>query len=250
MKPRILLTCGSVTEKSSSPSGEVPDRPKTRTGLLAEYVRCVALAGGAPLLLLPNTDDSEAVAASFEVADGLLLTGGWDIHPAEYLPGDEVEPAVGKCGGTDRRRDRTERMACLAAMARGLPILGICRGSQMLNVAMGGSLIPHVPDRQALRAGASAVNHRADHAARFEPGSVIAGLWAGLDRVNSSHHQAVDRVADGLRATAWAPDGVIECVESADGAALLGVQSHPERLAEERAVYLSVFRWLVAKAGA
>ena len=186
VKPRILLTCGSVTEKSSSPSGEVPDRPKTRTGLLAEYVRCVALAGGAPLLL-PNTDDSEAVAASFEVADGLLLTGGWDIHPAEYLPGDEVEPAVGKCGGTDRRRDRTEWMACLAAMARGLPILGICRGSQMLNVAMGGSLIPHVPDRQALRAGASAVNHRADHAARFEPGSVIAGLWAGLDQIGRAH---------------------------------------------------------------
>jgi putative glutamine amidotransferase len=142
-------------------------------------------------------------------------------------------------------------MALVRAAARaGLPVLGICRGSQVLNVALGGSLVQHVPAvtgvEHCLRDRAYEFVHRV----RVEAGSVLAGVAGGTDvPVNSLHHQAVDRIGAGLRAVAWSEDGVIEGIESDGGPTrLLAVQWHPELLAGHEA-HERLFTWLVTEAG-
>jgi putative glutamine amidotransferase len=217
-----------------------PPAPVRRQSVPADYVRSVALAGGAPLLL-PNTADARDVEAAVAAADALLLSGGGDVAASLY--GRPNHPAL---TGVDELRDATEILAIRAAMDRGRPLLAICRGIQMLNVALGGTLIQDIPTQHLPGEGGEATLHGGrDHPIRLQRGSLLHCLWQREGgTVNSSHHQAVDRLAEGLRPTAWAPDGIIEAAESADGRNVLAVQFHPEKRALEDPLMLAPFRWL------
>jgi putative glutamine amidotransferase len=189
--------------------------------LPANYAEEVAAAGGVPVLLPPLP----GVAATVDRLDGLLLTGGGDIDPGRY--GAQQHPRTGRVSAP---RDAAELELLDAAMAAGLPVLGVCRGMQLVNVARGGTLCQHLPDD----AGHAPVPGTfGSHAVRVAPGTQLAGILGadgdGVD-VPTAHHQAVDRLGEGLVATAWAEDGVIEAVEpsAAGDPFLLAVQWHPE----------------------
>ena len=234
MRPLILLTCNTLSETQKV--CEADTTVARRHGLLVSYINSVVQAGGAPLLL-PLTADADAVEAAVAAAAGLLLTGGGDVAASLYGMADHATMS-----GIDAHRDRTEQLAIAAARPKRLPILGICRGIQIVNVLAGGTLVQDIPSQ------ASAVNHQRPHPIRTKEGSLIARLWGANLEVNSTHHQAAGNVGDGLSPTAWASDGVIECLESADDYPLLAVQSHPERLSHCDARFLAVFQWLIAKA--
>jgi putative glutamine amidotransferase len=187
--------------------------------LRGTYVRAVEGAGGVPILIPPLTE-SDALRPVLERLDGLIFPGGLDVDPAEY--GESPHPTVELNPGLDRLELAAARWAAQAD----IPVLGICRGQQLLNVALGGSLVQHIDaHRQAEPHGSLS------HYIRVEHGSRLADLLGATDlQVNSHHHQAVARLAQGLRAVAWAPDGVIEGVESTVHSWLVTVQFHPEDL--------------------
>jgi putative glutamine amidotransferase len=196
--------------------------------LPANYAEQVAAAGGVPVLLPPLP----AVAAAVDRLDGLLLTGGGDIDPGRY--GAQPHPRTGRVSVP---RDAAELELLGAAAAAGLPVLGVCRGMQLLNVARGGTLCQH------LRGDAGhtpAPGTFGSHPVRVAAGTRLAGILGangdGVD-VPTAHHQAVDRLGEGLVATAWAEDGIIEAVESAAGDRfLLAVQWHPEAGTDRRLI--------------
>jgi putative glutamine amidotransferase len=187
--------------------------------------------------------EPELADAMLEGLDGLLLSGGGDIEPRRY--GGEMTPEV---DGVDPARDEWELALVRRAVERGVPVLGICRGAQIINVAAGGTLVPDLP---AISDQVHRERDRYDediHAVEILVGSRLA--WAmGRDHagVNTLHHQAVDQVGLGLRAVAWSPDGVIEAVEGVAHARLLGVQWHPELL-PHLAGHPELFEWLVSEA--
>lgn len=199
-----------------------------RTGVNVGYVSCVAEAGGIPLVLSPAIGAGRA-AEALDGCAGLLLSGGADIDPARY--GAAPSPALGK---VDPARDAFEFALLDAALARGIPVLAICRGLQLVNVASGGTLWQDLPSERPgvvphEQAAARAVR---THDVRLEPGTRTAeALGVASLRTNSMHHQAVRALGAGLRATGWAADGVIESLESDDAARwLVAVQWHPEDL--------------------
>jgi putative glutamine amidotransferase len=215
-----------------------------RTGVNAAYVRSVLAAGGVPVILSPVLGPSFA-ARAMDGVDGLLLSGGEDIHPALY--GAELSP---RCYPPSRERDLFELALFATARQRELPVLGICRGIQLVNVALGGTLYQDLPSERPSEIAhdpGSARDARA-HAVRLAAGSRAAqALGATELRVNSFHHQAVDRLAPELIATGWSEDGVIEAAEGpSEGAWLLSVQWHPEEMhAEMKAPERGLFRALV-----
>ena len=197
------------------------------------YSRVVAAAGGLPVMI-PLLDDEDTLRALYDRMDAVLIPGGVDLDPATY--GESPLPT---CGRLDPARDRVELMFARWALDERKPLFGLCRGLQILNVALGGSLYQ---DIAAQRTGAikhdyfPTAGYARDHLAH--PVTVTSG--SRLDaivgtaplRVNSMHHQAVKDLAPGLVATAVAPDGVIEAVESTGSQFVLGVQWHPESLTE------------------
>lgn len=199
------------------------------------YAECVAAAGGAPVLLPCVTGISDVAAR----LDGLILAGGGDVDPARYdaTPGPHTH-------GVSAERDTAEFALLDQARAAGIPILGICRGMQLINVALGGSLHQHLPD----------VVHNSDHRQRVavfdthrvkvDAASRLATAlgWVEAD-VRTYHHQAVDRLGSGVEASAWATDGTVEAIELPHEPDVLGVQWHPE-MGDE----LSLFAWVVARA--
>jgi putative glutamine amidotransferase len=219
-----------------------------RTGVNAAYVRSVLAAGGVPIILSPLLGPSFATRA-LDGADGLLLTGGEDIHPAWY--GAEVSPHLYP---PSRERDLFELALFAAARQRELPILGICRGIQLVNVALGGTLVQDIPSERpgALAHDPGGARDARSHEVRLQEGSRAAhALGRAMLSVNSFHHQAVDRLAGGLIASGWSADGLIEAVESpAEAPWLLAVQWHPEEMhAEGTAPERGLFRALVEAAG-
>jgi putative glutamine amidotransferase len=187
------------------------------------YVAAV-VAAGARVAMLPPAQPG-AAQELLERVDGLLLAGGGDIEPARYGGGDH--PAQ---YGTDPARDELELELATAAVRLGVPTLGICRGVQLLNVAFGGTLVQHLPDCDGL------LEHRneakqAMHDVQVAPGSrLAAALGQGTARCLSHHHQGLDRLGDGFRAVAWAPDGLVEGIERDQGWTV-GVLWHPESTA-------------------
>jgi putative glutamine amidotransferase len=219
-----------------------------RTGVNAAYVRAVLAAGGVPLVLSPLLGASLAGYA-LEGIDGLLLSGGEDIDPSWY--GAEPSPLLSP---PSRERDLFELALFAVARQRQLPILGICRGIQLINVALGGTLFQDLPSERP-----GGVQHRPErprdvrtHRVRITPGSRAAeALGLTSLSVNSSHHQAIRDLAPGLCASGWTDDELIEAVESPRGEPwLLAVQWHPEEMfREDRAPEHGLFSTLVQEAG-
>lgn len=181
------------------------------------YVRMVTAAGGRAVLLPPDDADADVL----RILDGLVLSGGADIDPAFY--GAQADPL------TDTRPDRDagEHTLLAAALERDLPVLGVCRGMQLLAAAAGGRLHQHLPDVVGHEKHRPAPGVYGTHGVRFAAGSRIAELMGDDTEVNSYHHQAVAD-AGSLTVTGWADDGVVEAVEDPARRFLLGVQWHPE----------------------
>ncbi len=193
------------------------------------YFEAVNRAGGIAVLLPPQPVDDDIANRVLDGLDGIIITGGKDVDPARY--GQEPHPTT----DTPRRdRDAWEDALLTAAIDRGLPFLGICRGAQVLNVALGGTLIQHLPDvigttRYNLGNGVFAQNEVA-----VESGSTLATLVGDELGVKSYHHQAIDELADGLIVTARSDDGTIQAVELPTVPFGVAVQWHPEEdLAED-----------------
>jgi putative glutamine amidotransferase len=191
------------------------------------YLDAVAAAGGVPVILAPLP--ARRLEAIIERLDGICLSGGPDLEPAYY--GSEAHPELGP---TEPEVDLFELGLVRAARRRGLPILAICRGMQVLNVARGGTLVQHLPDL-----GEGIMHRQAGPASEPSHGVAVAAesrlaRLAGAERidVNSFHPQAIDRLAPGLEPVAWADDGVIEAVEAPGDAFTLGVQWHAECLTD------------------
>lgn len=223
-----------------------PFHGATRVRLSANYVRSLEGAGLVPVVIPPLTDPSRA-AEILEAAGGLLLTGGEDVDPWRY--GSTPHPALGEVNAA---RDATELALLEAARTRRRPVLAICRGIQILNVAMGGTLVQDLASERP-----SDVRHDQPHdaAARTHDVTIVAGsrLAAATGTtamaVNSYHHQAVDVLGRGIRVTATSPDGVIEGAEVEDPAWwVLAVQWHPEDLTDDaRAWDRGIFKAFAAR---
>ena len=213
--------------------------------LPADYVDAVRRAGAVPLLLPPG--EPGWARELVERLDAVILTGGGDIGPAEY--GGALHPTIYKI---DRERDRSECALVRSAVDSGLPTLCICRGVQVLNVALGGTLVEHLPDvvgeevahRVDLPPGEDGDSSAgpAEHVVKVEPGSRLAGVVGALEfSCTSWHHQGLRDVAAGLDVVARASDGTIEAVELASHPWLFGVQWHPEITAEEDPIQQRLF---------
>ena len=193
--------------------------------LLSDYGAAVLDAGGAPLIV-PTTQDRASLEAILDRAQGLILSGGPDVHPRCY----GEEPVAG-LGEVDTVLDEMELMAARIAVERDLPLLGICRGIQVLNVALGGTLHQDIPSQVPRSICHTPKTDKAvtTHTVRIEPGVLLERIWGEREAwVNSQHHQALKDVAAGLAVTGRARDGIIEAIEHPGRRFLLGVQWHPE----------------------
>jgi putative glutamine amidotransferase len=190
------------------------------------YVNSIRAAGGRPVLLPPGGDAAEA-DATVAVLDGVVIAGGGDIDPATY--GVARHP---RTGVSTPDRDAWELAIADVAIRTDVPLLGICRGMQVLNVACGGTLHQHIPDLVGHEAHSGSEEGYGMHQVRVISGTTVQSILPGGEyfEVRTHHHQAIDRLGDGLITVGWADDGIIEAVEAATpGGFLLGVQWHPEQ---------------------
>jgi gamma-glutamyl-gamma-aminobutyrate hydrolase PuuD len=201
------------------------------------YVRAVELAGGRPLVVPPSTD---AVEETLDALDGLVLSGGSDVGPALY--GADAHPET---QNVRPDRDRAELALLEAALERDLPVLAICRGIEVLNVARGGDLVQHLPDVIGHEEHKLEPGVFGDHEVRLAPESRAGRLLGERAPVKSHHHQGPGRLGDGLVPFAWADDGTIEGLEAADRSFVVGVLWHPEAGED-----IGLFRGLVEEARA
>lgn len=219
IRPLIGITCGV-----QAPGGAL------RHNLGDTYVRALIGAGAAPFII-PATDDEATLYSLYRSMDGLVLSGGVDVHPRYF--GEEIDGTE----EVDDLRDVAEMTLLRWALEDNLPILGICRGHQVLNTALGGSLIQDVPSQLP----ESKIDHRGSvhakdrsflaHTVSIDPESKLAVITGATElTVNSLHHQALKKVGTGLKVTATSPDGVIEAMESVEHNWVLSVQWHPEDL--------------------
>ena len=186
----------------------------------AAYVQALERAGGRPVLIPPS---ERGIEETLDAVDGLIFSGGSDLDPDLYdqEPHDETFGVVPE-------RDRAELALLEAAFARDLPVLAVCRGSQVLNVARGGDLVQHLPDLVGDEKHKHTPGTFADHDVTLQPGTRLASLLGDHAPVKSHHHQGFGRVGDGLRVAAHAEDGTIEAVEDPSRRFALGVLWHPE----------------------
>ncbi len=219
-----------------------------RFSLNQSYAKAIEAAGGIPILI-PQIDDVASLRRIYDMLDGILMPGGLDIHPKFY--GQEPHPALDP---TDDGLDHVETTLLPWALEDDMPVLGICRGEQVINVVMGGTLIQDIYTQYP-----TTIDHRElfkrrirdflAHDIAIDPDSRLRTI-VGEDRiwVNTSHHQAVDRVAPGLVATAWSPDGIVEAVESPSHRFLLAVQCHPEEMWRKHPWARRLFKTFVEEA--
>lgn len=238
MKPFIGITCSLKRDDPACLDGRSFDYAKR------EYYGRIEAHGGIPVLL-PNVEQEDTIMDFLSLVDGLLLTGGEDIDPSWYNEENRFPQSV-----IQPDRDRAEILLARKACQRGKPVLGICRGIQTMNVSFGGSLHQDV----SFRPGTG--THKVDepyaylvHDVTIVKDSRLFRL-AGREivRVNSRHHQILNRVAPEFTVSATAPDGVVEAIESVDGGRyLLGVQWHPEMTPDD-ALSIALFRDFVSMA--
>lgn len=201
------------------------------------YVEAVERAGGRPLLVPPS---EEGIEETLGALDGLLLSGGSDLDPTLYGADPHPETA-----GIRAERDRAELALLRAALERDLPVLAVCRGSQVLNVARGGDLVQHLPEAVGHERHRRRPGVFSEHEVEVERESRLGRLLGGRAAVKSHHHQGLGRLGSGLRAVAWADDGSIEGLEDPGLRFALGVLWHPEEGEDD-----ALFRALVEEARA
>ncbi len=240
---------GIPTQTQLAVPGELP-----RCWIMSNrYVNVLASVGAVPYLipLLPN--DVPTMRAIYDSLDGVFLTGGVDVDPASY--GEDKHP---RCGRTDTDRDAVEIQFVRWALEDRKPLLAVCRGFQVLNVAFGGTLFQDIGDQYT-----AAMKHDhfpkpdgkpprdfLSHQVRVDPASRL-GQYLGVAEtpVNSMHHQGIKKLANGLVANAWAPDGLIEGIEGSNGQVLVAVQWHPEELTQSDAGSKRLFEAFIAASG-
>src|SRR5918996_440375 len=184
------------------------------------YVSAIEKAGGRPLLVPPS---QEGIEETLDALDGLLLSGGSDIDPELY--GAEAHPET---NGIVPERDRAEIALLRAALERDMPVLAVCRGSQVLNVALGGDLVQHLPDLIGDEKHKHTPGEFADHEVDLEPGTRVQKILGDHAPVKSHHHQGYGKLGTGLRESARADDGTIEALEDPERRFAIGVLWHPE----------------------
>ena len=199
------------------------------------YVRAVEHAGGRALVVPPSEDGLEETVAAL---DGLILSGGGDLDPRLYgaeahAETDSPRPA----------RDQAELNLLQAALRQDMPVLAVCRGSQLLNVARGGDLVQHLPDELGHERHKHQPGEFSDHDVRLDPGSRVGALLGAHAPVKSHHHQGYGKLGVGLRESGWADDGTIEALEDPDKRFAIGVLWHPEEGED-----FALFRGLVDEA--
>lgn len=245
MTPRPII--GITTQTLEAIPGELP-----RCWVMSQrYVDVLTQAGALPWVVA-LTRDMATLRAVYERLDGVFLPGGVDMDPSTYR-----ESKLAVCGPTDPDRDRVEIALVQWAMAERKPLLAVCRGVQVLNVAAGGTLYQDLEhwtaDPIKHDYWPSDGHHRDDlvHEIRVERGTQLASIMgAGVSTVNSMHHQGVKTLAPSLVPNAYAPDGLIEGVEGRDDAYLLGVQWHPEELVEQAQSARRLFESFIEAAAA
>jgi putative glutamine amidotransferase len=228
VRPLIGVTTSEVRSAgqfSPTPEGE-PVATEMALGL--SYLKAIEAAGALPVVIPPMP--LEVIDGLLDRFAGICLSGGPDLHPSGY-----GEPADPHLGPTWPELDHFELALAARADERGLPVLAVCRGVQLLNVTRGGTLVQHLPDRTG--SGSHRQKQPSDeatHRVRLDPDGMLAGI-VGVEEleVNSFHHQAVDRLGDDLRPVAWSEDGVVEALQAIDRDFVLGVQWHVECLVEQ-----------------
>jgi putative glutamine amidotransferase len=232
MPPLIGVTTSEVRRGELATLRRHGEPPQHEMALGLTYMRAIELAGGVPVVLPPLQN---GIATLLDRLDGICLSGGPDLDPAAY-----GARAHEQLGPTEPQLDRFELELARAADSVGMPLLGICRGAQALNVARGGTLHQHVEGHRQTELATQPV-----HAVRIAPRSRASRvLRTRATQVNSFHHQAVDELGADLVATAWAPDGTIEAIEDRRHPFLLAVQWHAETLVDAPS-QLALFRALV-----
>jgi len=227
--PRPLIGVCAAVERAAF--GVWEDEPAVLLPL--SYARAIHGAGGMLAMLPPDRRATEEPSEILDRIDALVLGGGADIDPESQ--GVEAHPET---IGSNPDRDRFEIALAREALERGMPLLGVCRGMQILNVACGGTLDQHIPDRLGHERHRPVPGSWAEHEVRVEPGS-LAARAAGAERltVKSHHHQGVDSIPKPLIPTAWATDdGSVEAIESTDGDFVIGILWHPEEDPEDRVI--------------
>jgi putative glutamine amidotransferase len=246
MRPLIGVTTSEVRVPDHVSPAPQADPPRREMALGMKYTMAVEGAHGLPVVMPPMHD--EAVGPLLDRLSGVLLSGGPDMDPGTY--GGRYHPQLGP---TEPDLDHFELQVVKAALEREMPLLAICRGAQVLNVALGGDLYQHLPDDPG-----GPIDHRkrkADdpdtvHEVELAPGTRLASCLRidGVAQVNSYHHQAAHRLGRGLQPTAHAPDGVVEAIELPDRPFVVGVQWHAEALVE-RPEQAALFEAFVQAAG-
>ncbi len=226
--------------------GALESRPPRGDALWvwARYVRALRAAGAVEGIVMPAEVGPEEARQLLEPFGGLLLTGGADVDPRLY--GEEPRPEV---YGVDPLRDHFESALIEAAIDLEIPILAICRGAQILNVALGGTLEQHIHDRLPPEAHGTPGGGGAVHEVRLEPGSRTAAAM-GTERPQACschHHQAIARLGAGLRAVGWSDDGMVEALEHEHGY-IVATQWHPEDNALQEPAQMGLFRAFVERA--
>lgn len=236
---RPLIGCTTYRKMAAN------DPPFELFGIRPSYIEAITVAGGIPILI-PLGLPEEDLFAIYDRVDGLLIPGGGDINPTQYQ-GDQENSTV---AGIDDDRDRVEFMLVRTAVAQQKPMFAICRGHQVFNVAMGGTLWEDVYSQMPAAIThdhyrAHPMNYTA-HSVEIETDSHLAHhLGRNYTMVNSLHHQGVRQLAPALRASAYSPDGLIEAIEVPDHPFAVGVQWHPENLFHDDPAWLGLFKGLV-----
>lgn len=231
---RIAITCGLSLNQ--------------RYAVHVGYSDAISSLGAMPLVIASASAIS-ALSADSDVSldslakeviggmDALVVSGGWDVDPSFY--GRAPTPEL---GATEPVRDFFEAALIRESLSQGKKVLAVCRGMQILNACLGGTLIQDLVTAGYDEHSDDAHEYQVSHSVEFQPASLLGSLMRGETGVNSLHHQGIEEIGQGLRAVAHAPDGVIEALE---GDGVIGVQWHPERLFETNEIHLAGFKWLL-----
>ncbi len=229
MKPVIAITPEAITLRSRM------DGRGSFCGV--SYSEAIELGGGVPLIV-PITRDEAVLDHFLKTCDGWLLTGGGDVSAKFYAPRMSAMQRK-KVSGADEVRDEMEIYVLRKLRERNQPVFGICRGIQVMNVAFGGTLIPHLGGHRNPQPDAFA------HSIEWTQDGKLRRAMDGFNRVNTSHHQAVDRVARGFTVVARSDEGIVEAMELPGARFFCGVQFHPERLVKKAPQFQKLFREFV-----